>query len=160
MEFGADPKVHAPDGPLLCKAAMRGDAAMAKVLLGGGADIRDGGPGGMTPLHVAASLGRAPMARFLIEHGAPLDLLDEDGLDPMGWAIDERQEEAAIELARMGADLSAVYVLGDLELGPMEWAEKKGLWRLVDVMKVEVERAAIATSASESAKVSSAKPRL
>lgn len=160
MESGADPKAHAPEGPLLCMAALRGDVEMAKALLEGGADIRDGGPGGMTPLHVAASAGRSSMARFLIEQGAPLNLLDEDGLDPMGWAIDERQEGAAIELARLGADLSTVYILGGLELGAVEWARKKGLLGLVEVMEARKERAALSEACKAGKDEKSPRPRI
>src|SRR5262249_8735658 len=54
-----------------------------RVLLGYGASIDDRGRYGRTALHYAVRGGKLPLIELLLERGAPVDVLDEDGLTPL-----------------------------------------------------------------------------
>ena len=64
--------VFAPEAPV-ADAAMRGDAAMVKALLDGGADVNRAQGDGMTGLHWAAERGDEAIAKLLISAGADLE---------------------------------------------------------------------------------------
>lgn len=71
----------------LAFAAHLGRAAACELLLDHGADARRGPLYGLTPLHLAASMGYLEVAELLVRRGAPLDA--RDGLHeatPLGWA--------------------------------------------------------------------------
>lgn len=74
--------------------------------------VHDRGGDGQTPLHVAST---AEVARFLVEHGAELDVLDVDHEStPIQYAIRDRQDVARY-LADRGCrmDILAAAALGD-----------------------------------------------
>jgi ankyrin repeat protein/truncated hemoglobin YjbI len=54
-----------------------------KVLLDYGASLDDRGRYGMMALHYAVRGGKLPLIEFLLERGAKVDALDEDGLTPL-----------------------------------------------------------------------------
>ncbi|KAH8263556.1 hypothetical protein KR044_010531 [Drosophila immigrans] len=55
--------------------------------------------GNMTALHIAAMYGRLELVRLLLEHGARLDLLDDEHKLPMHYAIEECHFEVLQQLS-------------------------------------------------------------
>jgi ankyrin repeat protein len=53
------------------------------VLLDYGARLDDRGRYGLTALHYAVRGGKLPLIQLLLERGAPVNALDEDGLTPL-----------------------------------------------------------------------------
>src|SRR5262249_55681202 len=53
------------------------------VLLDYGASLDDRGRYGLTALHYAVRGGNLPLIKLLLERGAPIDALDDDGLTPL-----------------------------------------------------------------------------
>ncbi len=70
----------------------------------------------MTPLHYAASRGRAEVAGFLIEHGADLDARNSTGLTPLHGAAWWNRTNVAEILLEAGADIEARDHFGDTPL--------------------------------------------
>ena len=74
---------------------------MAKLLIEHGADVtaRRGGKSwpraGWTALHYCASFGFAELAEELVEHGARIDALDDDGKSPLKIAEEADQHQTA-----------------------------------------------------------------
>lgn len=58
---------------------------------------------GATPLHVSAAKGYIRVMRLLLEHGANVNALDNDGWTPLHAAAHWEQEEACKILAEYGA---------------------------------------------------------
>ena len=72
------------DRVALRAAADDGDLAQALALLKQGCDVDDNGPDGsgfegMTPLCLSATLGHFELARLFLDHGAGLEIADNDG---------------------------------------------------------------------------------
>ena len=90
----------------LHSAIFGGRIEAAKVLVTAGADVRPkrGGTGwpraGWTALHYAAGFGFAELAQDLIDNGAELDALDDDGKTPLDVASEAGQQEVAQLLQR------------------------------------------------------------
>ena len=83
----------------LAFAAHLGRAAACELLLDHGADARRGPLYGLTPLHLAASMGHLDVAELLVRRGAPLDA--RDGLHeatPLGWAQHHHRDERLLRL--------------------------------------------------------------
>jgi len=102
-EAQADARDDNGDTPLLW-AAMRGNRAIADLLLAHGADVnaRDTAHGA-TPLHMAVRNGHRAVAELLAAHGADLKARDKEGKTPLGWAVAEHRPEIADLLRRHGA---------------------------------------------------------
>ncbi|MBQ2760941.1 MAG: ankyrin repeat domain-containing protein [Mailhella sp.] len=60
---------------------------MVSMLLAKGANPNAANKGKVTPLHSAASYGRAQVVKKLIAHNANVNLLDGQGWSPLEWAI-------------------------------------------------------------------------
>jgi len=52
----------------------------------GGGFTGGGGGGGNTALHYAAGLGADPLVKYLVDHGAKLDIKNKKGHTPLQWA--------------------------------------------------------------------------
>ena len=63
--------------------------AIAKILLDHGCDINAGNGRAETLLHIAAKAGDADMVRYLLDHGAKVDALDEMGDAPLNASTDD-----------------------------------------------------------------------
>ena len=86
-----------------------------------------------TLLHHMAAEGELAKARLLLDHGAGVDLIDEEYRStPLGVAARRGQREAVRLLLERGADASAA---GASWATPLAWAIKKGHDDLVDVLR-------------------------
>ena len=90
----------------LCVAAEDGDIEVIRALIAAGADVRAQGEGG-TVLHWAATNGRTSIVELLLEHGALVDAVDEDGNTALHDAMRGRAQDAPIHVGCTAALLSA-----------------------------------------------------
>jgi ankyrin repeat protein/truncated hemoglobin YjbI len=81
------------------------------VLLDYGASLDDRGRYGLTALHYAVRGGKLPLIQLLLERGAEVDAMDEDGLTPLLHLSKTRSKADPIPvmelLAASGADIDA-----------------------------------------------------
>jgi ankyrin repeat protein len=81
------------------------------VLLDYGAGVDDRGRYGLTALHYAVRGGKLPLIKLLVERGAHVDALDDDGLTPLLQLAKTRSKADPIPvmelLAASGANLNA-----------------------------------------------------
>ncbi|HET6328520.1 MAG TPA: ankyrin repeat domain-containing protein [Planctomycetaceae bacterium] len=81
------------------------------VLLDYGASLNDRGRYGLTALHYAVRGGKLPLIKLLLERGAPVDALDEDGLTPLVHLSKTRSKADPIPVMELlvanGADVNA-----------------------------------------------------
>jgi ankyrin repeat protein len=77
-------------------AAVAGKRAeMAEMLVAAGADVHARDSWGWTALHHAAHEGMTPLVTYLLEHGAELDAMGNDGRTPRQLARDEGHDGVA-----------------------------------------------------------------
>ena len=82
IDFREEDLRHVP------RAARNNDTAAVRLFLECGLSVDARGQHEATALHWAAFQGNAEMARVLLEHGAPLEVIDADFKNtPLGWAI-------------------------------------------------------------------------
>jgi hypothetical protein len=125
---GADWCATLADSSALHAAVALGDVAMARELLGRGADPNARDAQGCTALHLAVKLDIAsavPLLRLLIQSGASPEIAAASGETPLGLALARSEQEPAYWLnwsrwklpyrALRGADLPAAAALGDIE---------------------------------------------
>jgi ankyrin repeat protein len=91
----------------LFEAVRRGDASRVEGLLEKGADPNCRGENGLTPLHIAAKLGRVEIIRRLVTKGADPNARGRNSATPLHLAAESGQEEAARFLVELGADVNA-----------------------------------------------------
>lgn len=87
----------------LLEVSKEGDWPEVKLWLEVGADINSTDSDGCSPLHHAASLGRADIIEDFISKGANIDAIDKKGLTPFAYAINSHEFEAADMLFSKGA---------------------------------------------------------
>ena len=93
LDSGADVNLPGPtgddwDATPLQHAILARQPAAARLLLDRGADLkRDAGPGGLTPLHLAAGDTDPAILKSLLAHGADPTVEDENGATPLLRAV-------------------------------------------------------------------------
>lgn len=113
LAFGASPNTEVGGTPIACLAAMSHSDAAVKLLIDAGANVNIADRNGQTPLHIAASRGRADAVRALIAAGA--DLLARDTLSrtPEDVATKAGQSDVSMilnEARQMSARASPVEI--------------------------------------------------
>ncbi|HLS84017.1 MAG TPA: ankyrin repeat domain-containing protein [Arenimonas sp.] len=149
LERGADAFGGEDGDPPLVLAIRLGWLSLAEALLAGGVDPNQRDGHGLSPLHVAAQLGREGALRLLIRQGASPALAAPDGQTPLGLALaaDRRELSHWLEWrqwqlpgrALQPSDLPAAAMAGDaravarlLELGlPVDAADAQGCTALL-----------------------------
>jgi ankyrin repeat protein len=83
------------DREVFTDAAERGRLQAVRTMLAVGFDPGGTGPGGATPLHAAAFMGRREAVELLLDHRPPLELRDRHyHATPLQWAIAGREKTA------------------------------------------------------------------
>ncbi|KAJ1482331.1 ankyrin repeat-containing domain protein, partial [Baffinella frigidus] len=103
--------------PTLLKMSRRVLTEEARQLLLGGANIEERGgraPHLTTPLQIAGHQGHAEVVQLLLEHGALLNVKNNDGVTPLHHAARARRgrEAVALVLLQHGADVTAEEAYG------------------------------------------------
>ena len=96
LESGADVNLRDDQGfTALMISVIHCDLASVSVLVQHGADLngQDGLSGGITPLMIAACLGRADVVNVLIQHGADTSLVNDRGESALFNAMQESHHE-------------------------------------------------------------------
>ena len=70
------------------------DLDLITLLIATGADVNAHNPYGLTPLHVAAKYGYAPIVDMLLAAGAKVTVLSHNGKFPLDLATDEELKKA------------------------------------------------------------------
>ena len=109
---------------------------MVSMLLAKGANPNAANKGKLTPLHSAASYGRAQVVRKLIAHNASVNLLDGQGWTPLSWAIASNNLETVQVLLTNGASIKKAT---SPYSSPLHGAVAKGNF---EITKVLIERGA------------------
>jgi len=104
----ADTRWGKHDTPVLCIATQNGSARALKALLDGRANVALADKElGLTAVHAAAFLGRAPCLRQLLDAGAPKEAKDAVGFTPLHFAAQEGHAECCSVLIASGCVLDA-----------------------------------------------------
>jgi ankyrin repeat protein len=90
-------------GHRLINAARDGDVLRVKLLLALGADINYS-TGGGGALHAASSHGNSKLVRFLLDHGAKVDLRAKFGVTPLYEARFAKHSDVELLLLSHGAN--------------------------------------------------------
>lgn len=97
--------------------ASKGSAQLLRLLLKHGAKVNARDSTGSSPLHRAASAGKAEAVRLLVEEGgAKLDVKDKMGATPLFVAIESHNTNIALFLAAKGASLDVATKEGQTPL--------------------------------------------
>ena len=91
----------------LFEAVRRGDASRVEGLLEKGVNPDCKDENGLTPLHIAAKLGRVEVIKVLFVRGADPNSRDRNSATPLHLAAESGQEEAVRLLVELGADVNA-----------------------------------------------------
>ncbi len=131
---GADVNTPRGDGMTgLHWAALNGNAEIARLLIGAGADLEAATRlGAHTPLHVAAKGGNGEIVEILAEAGADVAAVTETGAAPLHFAAASGEVRSVAALLESGAPVDAA----EPEWGqtPLMFAAAKGRTQAVAVL--------------------------
>lgn len=116
----------------LHRVAWQGDAALANMLLGHGADVNAATHSGWTPLHLAAQMGHEQMAEALLAQGADPHAAMTNGLTPLHCAAMRGRAAVVALLLAHGADAN---VRSNGAQTPLDWALRKNYGAVVAVLQ-------------------------
>lgn len=105
-----------PDRPTisLYRAVNAGDIDQLERHIYWNADLNKALPGGETPLHAAARLGRIFMTRLLLKHGADIEVTNSAAQTPIYVALASGRTQVAELLLKNGAQLDADRMLHEV----------------------------------------------
>ena len=106
----------AADDPVLVTAVRAGDAAAARALVDGGADVAAAAVDGTTALHWAAHRDDVGLARLLIDAGATVEAANRYGVQPIALAATNGSAAMLEVLLAAGADPNAALPGGETAL--------------------------------------------
>ncbi len=132
LAAGADPNAKTREGRTALHVAAGQPALVdvAKMLLDKGADVKALDVAGLTPLHLAATAGSAPMVSLLLAAGAPVNARAANGATPLIAAAMSGSNAAVRALLAAGADAKAVTKRNVSALGPAAY------WGHVETMRM------------------------
>ena len=110
-------KQEAPQ-PSFRQAVKQADLDRIRSLLDAGADVDTRNQAGLTPLHLAASLGHREVAEVLLDHFAKVDAETVGGWMPLHLAARSGHSGVTALLLARGADVAAETVLGLASASP------------------------------------------
>ena len=117
-------------------AARHGHTPVVKALIEAGADVKKRYTyhmcSGYTVLHAAAIEGHAPVITELIKAGADVNATDDDGLVPLHYAVQGRDEGCVALLLAHGADVHKSTSAG---VTPMRIAVQRELKKIIEMLK-------------------------
>ena len=122
-------------------ACRRGDLAIARVLIDGGADVNHAATGKATPLMLAARAGAADLVTLLVDSGAELDAGDRRGQTALMWAAAEGNLDVVKTLVDRGVDVSRRLESGFDALGFAARHGRTGVVRALVAAGAEVDAA-------------------
>jgi uncharacterized protein len=145
-----------PAATPLVRAAMRGDLALAKLLLDRGAALESGEPKIAAPLLFSAAQGDAAMVGFLIDRGARVDSRLPKQFIPSGpTVLMMAAEDGYSDLVRLLLARGAAVNMRDSEgLTPLMWAAAaidRGNTKIVEALLAAGADVTTATDAKETA---------
>lgn len=127
VEWFLEGGVKVPAGALFLAVSRGCDHAMVKVLLDGGADVNETVNGGWSAL-MRASGSRSDLVRLLIDHGASLNLQDDEGCYALLNAVLESRFDIIKLLLQKGADCRLVTDDGKTALSTIQKQEPLWIW--------------------------------
>ncbi|WCR58311.1 ankyrin repeat domain-containing protein [Wolbachia endosymbiont of Ctenocephalides felis wCfeJ] len=119
---------------LLTVAAGDELTAIAKLLIGKGANVNAKRNDGSTPLHYAARNGCMEIVEALLEKGADVNALGKDDLVPLHYAAMKGETETVKALLKNGANIDAV---DKNKIVPLHYAAQNGHTETVEVLLEE-----------------------
>ncbi|KAJ2348274.1 phosphate system positive regulatory protein pho81, partial [Coemansia sp. RSA 2618] len=120
-----------PEHPVLTLACEKGHEDIVRMLLEASAEITMNAEG-MHPMHVAARAGFVGIMHILLDHGAPVNVVDKDlGWTPVFYAASEGNAECIRVLLDSGCDLDIVDENGR---SPAYFAANEGHLECVDML--------------------------
>lgn len=142
---------EAEKAPELLGACLQGRTKETRALLDSGTNPNSWGPGGQTPLMLAAAKGHREVVHILLERGASVHSTDHSGATPLHFAAEAGSLEVVRQLLRAGAPPDAR--IGKTKLTPLSLAFGKGvILDKVPQERVEVARALIQAGADPKVK--------
>lgn len=85
-------------------------------------------PSGITVLHLASSMNRLDIAKYLVENGADINARTDNGFTPLHWAARHDSAEIASLLLKNGADINAKANNG---ITPLHWAANRNATNMI-----------------------------
>ena len=145
-----------PGATPLVRAAMRGDLAMAKLLLDRGAALESGEPKTGIALLLAAAQGDVPMVRLLLDRGALVDSrFPKEIIPPAPTALMIAADDGYPEIVRLLLSRGASVNARDYEgVTPLMWAAgaiDRGDTRIIEALLAAGADPAVRTPAGETA---------
>ncbi|MDH4227808.1 MAG: ankyrin repeat domain-containing protein [Deltaproteobacteria bacterium] len=133
--IAGDVSASSTNGAALRGAALNGNLAEARRLIGSGVNIDEKDGIGNTALHLAASAGNAAIVRVLLDAGAKVDAQNNSLMTPLHMAVrhpDKEKHEAAYVLMARGANVDAKNIQGN---APVDMVDERVDKELFDYMK-------------------------
>lgn len=110
LDAGRDPREFESDAPLIYWSVAARRLDMVEFLLDRGAEVNQTeGNSDDSPLSLAATMGNLPMCVLLVEHGADVNHVNQDGYHVLHRAAFSSNYELVEYLLRNGATVSAPY---------------------------------------------------
>ncbi len=119
--------------PVLMQEAVSSgaDRVLGWLLEQGICAVDEPGPYGLTPLHLAAKLGRLTSISILLARGAFIDSVTQRPITPLHLAVEHCHPSAVKQLLMAGANSGATVLKGDTALAI---AAKVGSWECAEIL--------------------------